>query len=103
MLELYQYEECPFCRVVREKLTELALDYICRNAPPGRPDKDRPLIALSGGTKVPFLVDADAHVYLFGPHEIIAYLEERYGDKVEGVQAFRRSGVRDNRAEDLHA
>jgi glutathione S-transferase len=81
MLELYQYEECPFCRVVREKLTELALDYICRNAPPGRPDKDRPLIAISGGTKVPFLVDADAGVYLFGPQKIIAYLEDKYGEK----------------------
>ncbi len=79
MLELYQYEECPFCQVVREKLTELGLDYICRNAPPGRPDKDRPLIALSGDTKVPFLVDPDAGVYLFGPHKIIAYLEDKYG------------------------
>ncbi len=79
MLELYQYEECPFCRVVREKLTELGLDYICRNAPPGRADKDRPLQALSGGTKVPFLVDPDHGAYLFGPHKIIAYLEERYG------------------------
>jgi glutathione S-transferase len=79
MLELYQYEECPFCRVVREKLTELGLDYICRNAPPGRPDKDRPLIALSGDTKVPFLVDPDNDTYLFGPHKILAYLDERYG------------------------
>ena len=65
--------------MVREKLSELALDYICRNAPPGRSDKDKPLIALSGDTKVPFLVDPDAGVYLFGPHKILAYLEERYG------------------------
>jgi glutathione S-transferase len=64
--------------VVREKLTELGLDYICRNAPPGRSDKDKPLVALSGDTKVPFLVDPDAGAYLFGPQRIIAYLEERY-------------------------
>ena len=35
MLELYQYETCPYCVVVRRRLSELAVDYICRNAPPG--------------------------------------------------------------------
>jgi glutathione S-transferase len=79
MLELYQYESCPFCRPVRQRLSELALDFICRNAPPGHPEKDKPLIALSGDRKVPFLVDADAGVYLFGPEAILAYLDEKYG------------------------
>lgn len=78
MLELYQYEQCPYCRVVRQKLTELGLDYICRNAPPGRPDKDKPLIALSGDTKVPFLVDQDKNVYIPGERAIIKYLDEKY-------------------------
>jgi glutathione S-transferase len=79
MLELYQYEECPYCQVVRRKLSELGLDYLCRNAPWGRPDKDRPLLALSGQTKVPFLIDADEGVYLGDTGEIVRYLEERYG------------------------
>lgn len=80
MLELYQFETCPYCQVVREKLSDLGLDYICRNAPPGRPDKDRPLIALSGDRKVPFLVDPDRDVYLKGDHAILEWLEETYGD-----------------------
>lgn len=78
MLELYQYEQCPFCRTVRTKLTELGLDYICRNAPPGFAEKDKPLIALSGDKKVPFLVDPDAGVYLSGEYAIIKYLDQTY-------------------------
>src|SRR5438270_689110 len=71
---------CAFVPVRKlGKLTALALEYSRRNAPPGRPDNDKPLIALSGGTKVPFLVDADRGAYLFGPHKIIAHLEEQYG------------------------
>ena len=81
MLELYQFEGCPFCAKVRAKLTELGLDYICRNAPPGRPDKDKPLLALSGGTKVPFLVNPDKGVYLKDADRIVAYLEQEYGQK----------------------
>ena len=79
VLELYQYEECPFCQPVRAKLSALGLDYICRNAPPDRADKDKPLIALSGDTRVPFLVDVDQGVYLVGPEAILQYLEEEYG------------------------
>jgi glutathione S-transferase len=84
MLELYQYESCPFCRPVRQKLTELGLDYICRNAPPGRPDKDKPLIALSGSKKVPFLVDPDRGVYLGNLDAILNYLDETYGPDARG-------------------
>jgi glutathione S-transferase len=79
MLELYQFEGCPYCKVVRSRLSELGLDYICRNAPPGRPDKDKPLIALSGDTKVPFLVDPDKGIYLRGDSAIVKYLNETYG------------------------
>lgn len=82
MLELYQYEDCPFCRIVRKKLTELGLDYICRNAPFGRPDKDKVLVAISGDTKVPYLVNPDEGVFLGDSQEIVDYLEERFGPQV---------------------
>jgi glutathione S-transferase len=83
VLELYQFESCPYCRTVRQKLSDLGLDYIARNAPPGRPDKDKVLIAISGDRKVPFLVDPDAGVYLSGDRAIVAWLEERYGREEE--------------------
>ena len=79
LLELYQFESCPFCQTVREKLSDLGLDYICRNAPPHRTDKDKVLIAISGDRKVPVLVDPDRGVYLFETNAIMAWLEEEYG------------------------
>ncbi|MFB6265986.1 MAG: glutaredoxin domain-containing protein, partial [Candidatus Nanohaloarchaea archaeon] len=30
-LELYQFEQCPYCRKVREKLTELGLSFTAHN------------------------------------------------------------------------
>ena len=51
------------------------------DAPPGRPDKDKPLIALSGSRKVPYLVDPDRGISLAGTDAILTYLEETYGAK----------------------
>jgi glutathione S-transferase len=79
VLELYQFETCPYCVTVREKLSDLGLDYICRNAPPNRPDKDKVLLAISGDVKVPFLVHPDRGVYLSGTLAIVAWLEDTYG------------------------
>ncbi|MFB6204111.1 MAG: glutathione S-transferase N-terminal domain-containing protein, partial [Candidatus Nanohaloarchaea archaeon] len=32
--ELYEFEGCPYCRKVREKLTELQIDFIARQVDP---------------------------------------------------------------------
>jgi hypothetical protein len=37
MLELYQTEWCPASRRVRERLTELGLDYLVHQVPVARP------------------------------------------------------------------
>ena len=63
---LYEYEACPFCRKVREALSELDLDYICNPCPRetikkyGHSDQSRfrPVVGKLGGKMVfPFLVD----------------------------------------------
>ncbi|MGC8164947.1 glutaredoxin domain-containing protein, partial [Salmonella enterica] len=36
MLKLYQRETCPYCKPVREKLTELNITYINVNVPKDR-------------------------------------------------------------------
>ncbi len=77
MLELYQYESCPYCSKVRAKLTELDLDYIIRNVPKGSPKRSF-LQALGGRQQVPFLVDQDRGVKMYESGDIIAYLEEHY-------------------------
>lgn len=77
MLELYQFEQCPYCKKVREKLTELSLDYICRNVPK-LTKKREILMTLGGKDQVPFLVDLDKDVFMYESDEIIKYLDKNY-------------------------
>ena len=77
MLELYQFEECPYCVKVRIKLSELGLDYISRTAPKGSA-KRKYLEKLGGKQQVPFLVDQDKGVMMYESDDIIEYLQKTY-------------------------
>lgn len=46
-LELYDFEGCPYCRKVRETLTELDFDYVCR--PCGKGSNNRRFVEENGG------------------------------------------------------
>jgi len=77
MLELYQFEQCPYCKKVREKLTELNLDYICRNVP--RSTKKVEILTILGGKdQVPFLVDLDKGIFMYESDKIVEYLDKNY-------------------------
>lgn len=80
MLELYQFESCPYCRRVRDKLSDLGIDYICRNVQVGTP-KWNELKKLSPNEQVPFLVDPEKGVALDESEAIIAYLEKNYAPR----------------------
>lgn len=82
MLELYQFEQCPYCAKVRTKMTELELDYIIRNVPQGS-HKRSFLETLGGKQQVPFLVDQDRGVMMYESDDIIAYLEKYYNKNNE--------------------
>jgi len=79
MLQLYEYEGCPFCRMVREALTELDLDALIYPCPRGgtrfRPQAE----AVGGRRQFPLLVDDNTDTVLYESREIIAYLREHYG------------------------
>ncbi len=81
LLELYEFEGCPFCRIVREALTELDLDamiYPC----PKRGRRFRPLaIELGGKAQFPLLVDPNTNVTMYESLDIIAYLFATYGKR----------------------
>lgn len=81
LLELYEFEGCPFCRIVREALTELDLDamvYPC----PKRGTRFRPRVAEFGGkSQFPFLVDPNTGEQMYESLDIIAYLFETYGKR----------------------
>jgi glutathione S-transferase len=79
MLVLFQRETCPFCKPVRELLTELGVSYLNVNVPKPR-DERHDLIRTTGSKFIPALVDGD--VVLPGRLEdnshVLAYLRERY-------------------------
>jgi len=79
VLELYDFEACPYCRKVREALCELDLDYLAHPVAHGSPRRDR-LIALGGKMQVPYLVDGTTGTRLYESDEIIAYLNATYGE-----------------------
>lgn len=81
MLELYQFEACPYSKKVREKLTELEIDYILRNVSPDKTKRER-LMKISGQSGVPTLVDIDQDLIIAGDDEkIISHLEKHYPRK----------------------
>ena len=76
MLELFQTEWCPASHRVRERLTELGLDYVVRQVHPDKRKRDA-LVAVAGTDTVPALVLEDGTV-LDGEERILAHLGEHY-------------------------
>lgn len=78
-LQLYDIENCPYCRLVREALTELGLDveiYPC----PKNGERYRPQVVADGGkAQFPYLVDPNTGTAMYESLNIIAYLFETYG------------------------
>jgi glutathione S-transferase len=81
MLHLYDIESCPFCRLVREALTELDLDAVIYPCPKGG-RRFRPEVTEKGGRQqFPFLYDPNADLGMYESLEIIRYLYETYGER----------------------
>mgnify|MGYP002760363177 FL=1 len=76
MLELYQFEGCPFCSIVRQKFTDLGIDFIARSVDP---DNRERVEEVSGQTNVPVLVDPNTDTVMPESDDIVDYLEEHYG------------------------
>lgn len=78
MLELYQFEECPYSTQVRLKMSEWEIDYILRNVSKLKSKRQR-LRKVSGQTGVPTLIDSLPNVVIAGDEKrIIAYLRKHY-------------------------
>lgn len=88
-LELFEFEGCPFCRKVRDALTELDLGYISRAAGKGG-DRSR-LVAKGGKEQVPLLVDPNTGVSLYESEDIIEHLHRTYLTPGRGRPAWQRA------------
>ncbi|HEY4122097.1 MAG TPA: glutathione S-transferase N-terminal domain-containing protein, partial [Byssovorax sp.] len=89
LLELYEFEACPFCRKVREALSSFDLDAMIYPCPRGGRLRD---VVKQKGKKLmfPFLVDPNTGTEMYESNDIIAYLAKTYGDG--GVPALLSLG-----------
>jgi len=78
-LVLYEFEGCPYCRKVREALTELNLDADIKPCPKNGLRYREEVRALGGKLQFPYLIDPDTGWAGYESAEIIHYLYRTYG------------------------
>ncbi|XP_022152512.1 uncharacterized protein LOC111020220 isoform X2 [Momordica charantia] len=87
-LQLYEFEACPFCRRVREALTELDLAVECDHliqsnvypCPKGS-IRHRDIVKKCGGKEqFPFLTDPNTGTSMYESGDIVKYLFQQYGN-----------------------
>ncbi len=90
-LELYEFEASPYCRLVREALTELDLDALILPCP-RHGERFRPKARLLGGkAQFPFLVDPNTGARVYESADIIDYLARTYeGRALRPTRGWRR-------------
>ncbi len=79
LLELYEFESCPYCRKVREALTLLDLDAMILPCPKGGPRFREQVKARGGRAMFPYLVDPNTGKEMYESDDIVAYLYQHYG------------------------
>ena len=92
MLTLYQTEWCPHSRRVRQRLTELGVDFIAKQVPARREDR-ADLRRATGIDHVPVLI-VDEGRPLEGSDEILRYLAERFEEPADA--RVHRAKVREH-------
>ena len=93
MLELYQTEWCPASRRVRERLTELGLDYLIHQVPVER-EARATLVAATGSETIPTLVVGGETIV--GEEAIELYLDQHFVEPAE-ARAHRAKAAKARR------
>ncbi|KAL6650768.1 hypothetical protein ACP70R_009693 [Stipagrostis hirtigluma subsp. patula] len=78
-LQLYEFEACPFCRRVREAMTELDLSAEVYPCPKGSLRHRDAVKKIGGKEQFPLLVDASTGVTMYESGDIVKYLFSQYG------------------------
>lgn len=92
MLTLYQAEWCPFSAAVRERLTELGVDFVAKQVAPLREDRD-------GDHQIPLLVTEDGERFE-GTDAVFGYLAELSGDGDERGHRAQWRAHREDRSKE---
>ncbi|THU58803.1 hypothetical protein C4D60_Mb03t18290 [Musa balbisiana] len=78
-LQIYEFEACPFCRRVREAMTELDLTVEVYPCPKGSLRHRELVRSIGGKEQFPFLVDLNSGVSMYESNDIVKYLFRQYG------------------------
>jgi glutathione S-transferase len=92
VLELYQAEWCPYSSAVRERLTELGVDFIARQVAPRQEDRD-------GAHEIPLLVTGDGERFE-GTDAVFGYLASLSGPGDERGHRAQWRAHREDRAKE---
>jgi glutathione S-transferase len=79
MVQLFQAEWCPFSHLVRQRLTELGVDFVARQVEP-EPEQRDDLERETGVRSIPVLVLDDGTVVGGETRDILAALDQRYAE-----------------------
>jgi glutathione S-transferase len=80
LLELYEFEGCPYCRKVREALSQLDLDARIFPCPKNGPRFREEVKAKGGKAQFPYLVDPNSGKAMYESNDIVRHLFTEYGD-----------------------
>jgi len=96
MLELFQTEWCPASRRVRQRMTELGLDYINRQVPVER-DQRTTLLCETGADTIPVLRLEDRSIVI-GEQAILAALDRLFAEPPEAAEQRDKAATARRRA-----
>jgi glutaredoxin len=93
MIELYEFEGCPFCRKVREAVAILDLDILFYPCPKGSTIY-RPMVEKMGGkAQFPYMKDPNTGVSIYESDDIIQYMFDTYGPVDAKIPAALKGGL----------
>ncbi len=77
MIQVFQAEWCPYSSMLRQRLTELGVDYVIRQVAPFPPDRDA-LREATGIDTIPAVVLEDGTVVGGDTREILETIEQQF-------------------------
>lgn len=89
MYHLYQAEWCPFSHLVRQRLTELGVDFVAHQVEP-LPEQRDAMEAAVGGRLIPVLVLDDGTVLDDDAEQIVAELDRRLSENSHTAEHHAR-------------
>jgi len=90
ILKLYDIEASPYCRMVREVLTELDLEVLILPCPKGGRRFRQEAEAIGGKQQFPLLIDDNTNTILYESSDIAAYLIKTYAHQPKKFKRLPR-------------